>query len=87
MFTSRRVELNPAEQKTLEALYLRKIREINAKIKQFNLTYNNFESADERIKQRYSKEEYKKQFIDWAFEERSDYIHKLSRVRKGYTIE
>ena len=75
--------------KILEDMYLRQIREINLKLKKCNATYNNWETADERIKQRCNndKEEYKKQFIDWHLRDRSSYIQKLRTVRKGYIYE
>ena len=63
-----RIEVTGVHQKTLENMYLRKIREINAIIKKENETYNNWENADERLKSRYTREEFKEYFIGYQRE-------------------
>ena len=83
----RKIEVTGVHQKTLENMYLRKIHEINAIIKKENDTYNNWETADERLKSRYSREEFKTSFIDFQRRRRSDYIYKLRNVRNGYIYE
>ena len=82
-----RIEVTGVHQKTLENMYLRKIREINAIIKQENETYNNWENADERLKARYTREEFKEYFIGYQRNRRRDYIYKLRNVRNGYIYE
>ena len=81
------IEVTGVHQKTLENMYLRKIREINAIIKQENETYNNWETADERLKSRYSREEFKEYFIGYQRERRRGFIMKLRNVRNGYIYE
>ena len=81
------IEVTGVHQKTLENMYLRKIREINAILKKENDTYNNWENADERLKARYTREEFKEYFIGYQRNRRRDYIYKLRNVRNGYIYE
>lgn len=83
MIGSRTTEVSGAQQAAIERLYLRKIREINAKLRKFNATYNDWVHADPRLLARYSREEYKAAFIDRWYAERSAYVHKLRDVRRG----
>lgn len=83
----RQIEVIGSQQKTLEEMYHKKIHEINAKLKMFNAKYNNWEDVEDRVKQSYTREEYKRFFIDRALAERSVYIQKLKNVRKGFVLE
>lgn len=87
MTGTRIVKVNDVMKSTLENLYLGRIREINAKIKRFNETYNNWEKADERLRAHYTREQYKAQFIDHQYNERHIYICKLRDVRQGIICE
>ena len=87
MFGTRTVAVSGAQQQTLEALYLRRIREINAKLRRFNATFNDWENADPRLRARYTREQYKSQFIDYQMAERHSYIMKLRNGRRGFVIE
>ena len=84
---SRRIEVCGVQKKQLENVYHNKIHEINAQLKMMNAKHNDWDSVDEKIKLRYTKEEYKSFFIDRKREERGIYIQKLNTVRKGYVIE
>ena len=83
MFASRTTEISGAQQGTLERLYLRRIREINAKLRGFYATLNDWPNADPRLLARYSREEYRVAFVDRWLNERSVYVHKLRDVRRG----
>lgn len=87
MIGSRTAEVNPAQQTTLENLYLRRIREINEKLRKFYATYNDWENADERIRDRYTREQYKEVFIDYQLTERHIFLIKLRNVRRGIITE
>lgn len=87
MFGTRTVAVSGAQQKTLEALYLRRIREINAKLRRLNATYFDWENADERLRSRYTREQFKASFIDYQWNERHSYVMKLRNVRRGFVIE
>ena len=84
---SRRIEVCGVQQTYLENVYHSKIHEINDQLKTMNAKYNDWDNVDERIKSRYTKEEYKSYFIDRKREERSVYVQKLHTVRNGYVIE
>lgn len=83
MFTTKTTEISGVQQATLERLYLRKIREINAKLRRLHATYNDWANADERLRSHYTREEYRVAFIDHWYAERSTYVHKLRDVRRG----
>ena len=83
MFNAIYSEALGPQQSTLERLYLRRIREINAKLRGFWATYNDWANADPRIAARYTRDEYKVAFIDRWLNERSSYVHKLRDVRRG----
>ena len=83
----KKVEVFGTNQKILENQCLRNIRQINAKLKKFYATYNDYDNADERLRARYTKEQYKEIFIDYQIEERRRYIYKLRDIRKGYIYE
>lgn len=87
MIGTRIVKVNDMHQATLEKLYLGRIREINAKIKKFTATYNNWEVADERLRAHYTREQFKAQFIDRQYDERHVYIIKLRGIRNGIFFE
>lgn len=84
---TRRIEIYGVNQKVLETKYLQNIRRINAILKRQYETYNNYENADERLRARYTREQYKEVFIDYQLEERRRYIYKLRDVRNGYIYE
>lgn len=84
---ARRIEVCGVQQKHLEFVYHNKIHEINAQLKKLNETYNNFDNIDDERLKRYTKEEYKKLFIDHKRTERSEYVQKLRNVRSGFVIE
>lgn len=83
----RKIELTGVHQKTLETLYRNKIHECNARIKLLNSKLQNWDSVPDKVKQLYSKEEYKKTFLDYQFELRGDYVNKLRDIRNGYIYE
>lgn len=87
MIGTRIVKVNDTQQSTLENLYLLRIREINEKLRKFYATYNDWENADERIRDRYTREQYKEMFIDYQLTERHIYIIKLRNVRRGIITE
>lgn len=87
MFGTRTVAVSGVQQQTLEALYLRRIREINAKLRRLNVTYNDWENADPRLRARYTREQFRASFIDYQRDERHSYIMKLRNVRRGFVIE
>ena len=84
---ARRIEVCGVQQKHLEFVYHNKIHEINAQLKKLNETYNNFDNIDDERLKRYTKEEYKKFFIDHKRAERSEYVQKLRNIRNGFVIE
>ena len=65
-----------------------KIKKCNEQIRKNTEVYNNWESVtDERIL-RYTREQYKKKFIDYWRDERRYYIYRLnSQIRKGFLFE
>ena len=83
MFASRMTEISGAQQSTLERLYLSRIRAINAKLRGFYATLNDWPNADPRLLARYSREAYKATFVDRWLGERSIYVRKLRDVRRG----
>lgn len=83
----KQIEVTGGQQKTLENLYHRKIHEINEQLKKLNAKYNNWESVEEKVKERYTKEEYKRFFIDTKRAERSSYVFKLKNIRNGFVLE
>lgn len=83
MFTLRTTAVSGVQQATLERLYLRRIREINAKLRRFYATYNDWGNADPRLLACYTREEYKATFIDRWLGERHAYVLKLRDVRRG----
>lgn len=87
MISSRTTEVSPMQQVQLQAIYLRKIREINEKMRRFYATYNGWDNADERIKAHYTHEQYREQFIEKWRAERHIYIIKLRDVRRGIVRE
>ena len=84
---TRRIEIYGVNQRVLESQCLRNIRRINDILKRQYATYNDYENADERLKERYTKEQYKEMFIEHQLEERRKYIYKLRDVRNGYIYE
>lgn len=87
MIGTRIVKVNDMQQATLERLYLLRIREINEKLRKFYATYNDWENADERIRDLYTREAYKERFIDYQLTERHIYVIKLRNVRLGIITE
>lgn len=87
MLGTKIVKVNDVQKSTLEHLYLLRIREINEKLRKFYATYNDWENADERIRDRYTREAYKEMFIDYKLTERHIYIIKLRNVRRGIITE
>lgn len=87
MFGTRTTAVSGVQQHHLEALYLRRIREINVKLSRFIATFNDWENADPRLRSRYTREQYKAQFIDYQLAERHSYIMKLRNVRRGFVVE
>lgn len=87
MIGTRIVKVNDMQQPTLERLYLLRIREINEKLRKFYATYNDWENADERIRDHYTREQYKEMFIDYQMNARHIYIIKLRNVRRGIITE
>ena len=83
----RQIEVTGGQQKVLEDLYHRKIHEINEQLKKLNEKYTNWECVEERVKERYTKEEYKRFFIDAKRAERNNYVLKLKNIRKGFVLE
>lgn len=83
----RKIEVYGIEQQMLEKRYHDNIHACNERIRKNTATYNNWENADERVRSRYTKEEYKEQFIDHWFEERRNWIFKLRDVRQGFIYE
>lgn len=84
---ARRIEVFGVQQQHLENLYHKKIHEINSALKMMNAKYNDWDNVDERVKSRYTREEYKQFFIDRKRSERSIYVIKLHNVRNGFVIE
>ena len=82
MFGNRTIEAG-VQQAALERLYLRRIREINAKLRRFNATYNDWANADERLRSHYTREEFRALFIEPRLSERHAYVLKLRDVRRG----
>lgn len=82
MFTTRTTEAG-VQQAALESLYLRRIRKINAKLRRFNATYNDWADADERLRSHYTREEFRELFIERWSNERHAYVLKLRDVRRG----
>lgn len=87
MIGTRIVSVNDTQKSTLERLYLLRIKEINEKLRKFYATYNDWENADERLRDRYTREQYKEMFIDYQLTERHIYIIKLRNVRRGIITE
>ena len=87
MLGTKIVKVNDVQKSTLEHLYLLRIREINEKLRKFYATYNDWENADERIRDRYTREAYKEMFIDYKLTERHIYIIKLRNVHRGIITE
>ena len=83
----RKVEVTGVHQKTLENLYHTQIHECNQRISILQRQLENWDSVNSRIKARYTKEEYKKEFLDYQYSIRRDYIQKLRDVRNGYMYE
>ncbi len=86
MIGSRTTEVSGAQQAALERLYLRKIREVNEKIRRFTATYNDWENADPRLHAVCTREEYGAR-IEYWYEERHSYVLKLRDVRRGVIHE
>lgn len=87
MIGTRIVKVNDTQKSALEALYLGRIRKINETLRKFYATYNDWENADERLRDRYTREAYKEHFIDYQLNERHIYIIKLRNVRRGLVFE
>ena len=87
MLGSKTTEVSGVQQATLESLYLRRIREINEKLRRFNSTYNDWEHADERLRANYTREEFRESFIDYQRNERRTYIYKLRDIRRGFATD
>lgn len=87
MIGTKIVKVNDVQKSTLERLYLLRIREINEKLRKFYATYNDWENADERIRDRYTREAYREMFIDYKLTERHIYVIKLRNVRRGIITE
>lgn len=85
MFGTQINEVSGVHQATLEALYLRRIREINAKLRRLYATYNDWDNADERLRAHYTREEFREHFIEYQRDERHSYVLKLRDVRRGIT--
>lgn len=81
MFTARTTEAG-VQQAALERLYLRRIREINEKLRRFNATYNDWDNADERLRALYTREQYKAR-IEYWYDQRHAYVLKLRDARRG----
>jgi len=84
---ARRIELSPQNQQILEERYHNKIRQCNTNIRNFNKVYNDWENAGTRRHSQYTREEYKKEFIDYWYKERRYWIELLQMVRQGYILE
>lgn len=84
---TRKIEVTGIQQAHLENIYHKKIHEINAQLKALNEKYNNWDTVDERLKERYTREEYKRFFIDNKRTERSGYVLKLKNIRNGFVLE
>lgn len=84
MFTSKTSEVSGANQAALEALYLRRIREINEKLRRFYATYNAWDRADERLRKMYTRDKYAAR-IEYWLGQRHTYIIKLRDIRRGVT--
>lgn len=87
MIGTRTTEVHPMQQVQLQALYLRKIHEINEKMRKFYATYNDWDHADERLRAHYTREEYREKFIERWRAERHTYIIKLRDIRRGIIHE
>lgn len=87
MIGTRIVKVNDTQLSTLENLYLRRIREINEKLRRFYATYNDWENADERLRAHYTREHYKEMFINYWLDERHLCILKLRDARRGIIHE
>ena len=83
MFGSKTTEVSGVHQATLERRYLRRIREINDKLRRLLDTHRNWDDADPRLRAHYTREEFWTQFIAYQYEERRSYIRKLRDVRRG----
>ena len=83
-----KIELTPQAMSMLEQQVKSKIKKCNEQIRKNTEVYNNWESVtDERIL-RYTREQYKKKFIDYWRDERRYYIYRLnSQIRKGFLFE
>ena len=83
-----KIELTPQAMSMLEQQAKLKIKKCNEQIRKNTEVYNNWESVtDERIL-RYTREQYKKKFIDYWRDERRYYIYRLnSQIRKGFLFE
>ena len=83
-----KIELTPQAMSMLEQQAKTKIKKCNEQIRKNTEVYNNWESVtDERIL-RYTREQYKKKFIDYWRDERRYYIYRLnSQIRKGFLFE
>ena len=82
-----RIELTPMNQQMLEKRYHDKVRECNANIRKAKKTYEDWYSASEAIRSRYTREEYKVEFVDFWREQRRYWVERLHQVRKGYILE
>ena len=87
MIGSKIVKVHDVQKSTLERLYLLRIRELNEKLRKFYATNNDWENADERLRDRYTRESFKEMFIDYNLTERHIYIIKLRNVRRGIITE
>lgn len=85
MFISKTSHVSGVNQAALENLYLRKIREINATLRRFWSTYNDWDNADPRLRDHYTREQYRVQHIEHMLDERHSYVLKLRDVRRGIT--
>ena len=83
-----KIELTPQAMSMLEQQAKLKIKKCNEQIRKNTEVYNNWESVtDDRIL-RYTREQYKKKFIDYWRDERRYYIYRLnSQIRKGFLFE
>lgn len=83
------IELNGWNQKTLEFMAIRKLKEIEENYNKSLESYNKFDElckTDERYR-RYTKDEFKKRFVDSWIEKKKLQEEKLALIREGYIYE
>ena len=88
MFTSRIIELTPYQQKIARYMVEKEIKKARENLSFVQDRYDHWDQiTDERILKRYTREQYKENYIDHWDLEISRLTEKLDRINAGYDFE